>query len=114
MTRPVILLRAKHGSATSAAGRDAGGGLASRGCGISGAWGLHGRRKQVTCRAGAGGNGWRGGSRRRIIPPWNPSRVEQRIGRIDRIGQRHAVLPIRNVFLSGSIDQRVYQVLGAR
>lgn len=46
--------------------------------------------------------------------PWNPSRVEQRIGRIDRIGQQHATLPIRNFFLPDSIDRRVYQVLNAR
>ncbi|MBI3972513.1 MAG: hypothetical protein HY332_14635 [Chloroflexi bacterium] len=46
--------------------------------------------------------------------PWNPARVEQRIGRIDRIGQRHAVLPIRNFFLAGSIDRNVYHVLNVR
>ena len=46
--------------------------------------------------------------------PWNPSKVEQRIGRIDRIGQRHADLPVANLFLADSVDQRVYEVLRMR
>ncbi len=46
--------------------------------------------------------------------PWNPSKVEQRIGRIDRIGQRQKRLPIRNMFLRDSVDMRVYQVLRER
>jgi hypothetical protein len=46
--------------------------------------------------------------------PWNPSKVEQRIGRIDRIGQLQAVLPIRNLFLEDSVDMRVYAVLRKR
>ena len=46
--------------------------------------------------------------------PWNPSKVEQRIGRIDRIGQELPVLPIVNLYLRGSVDQRVYQALARR
>jgi hypothetical protein len=46
--------------------------------------------------------------------PWNPSKVEQRIGRIDRIGQAHPALPIVNLYLKGSIDQRVYHALAQR
>ena len=46
--------------------------------------------------------------------PWNPARVEQRIGRIDRIGQRASDLRIVNLVLADSVDERVYQVLGQR
>ena len=46
--------------------------------------------------------------------PWNPSKVEQRIGRIDRIGQQQSVLPIRNLFLIHSVDMQVYQALRER
>ena len=43
--------------------------------------------------------------------PWNPSKVEQRIGRIERIGQEMAVLPIVNLYLKDSVDERVYRAL---
>lgn len=46
--------------------------------------------------------------------PWNPSKVEQRIGRIDRIGQRQAEIHIVNLFLKDSVDERVYTVLRER
>lgn len=46
--------------------------------------------------------------------PWNPARVEQRIGRIDRIGQQAADLRIVNLVLAESVDERVYQVLSQR
>lgn len=46
--------------------------------------------------------------------PWNPSRVEQRIGRIDRIGQRHDDVLVVNLFLKDSVDDRVYGVLRRR
>ena len=36
-------------------------------------------------------------------------RVEQRIGRIDRIGQEHAVVWIRNYFYENSIEATVYR-----
>jgi ATP-dependent helicase HepA len=45
--------------------------------------------------------------------PWNPMSVEQRIGRIDRIGQAHPVL-IFNFCVKGSIEERVLNVLASR
>ncbi|MGH2458603.1 MAG: helicase-related protein, partial [Chloroflexota bacterium] len=46
--------------------------------------------------------------------PWNPSKVEQRIGRIDRIGQQWPEIQVVNFFLKDSVDAKVYQVLRAR
>ncbi len=46
--------------------------------------------------------------------PWNPSKVEQRIGRIDRIGQPLPTIRIVNLFLHDSVDERVYRVLRRR
>ena len=45
--------------------------------------------------------------------PWNPMRIEQRIGRVDRIGQRHVVRAI-NFVLEETVEHRVRQVLGAK
>jgi len=39
--------------------------------------------------------------------PWNPMRVEQRIGRIDRIGQEFDKLHIFNLCIVGSIEDRI-------
>jgi len=46
--------------------------------------------------------------------PWNPMRVEQRIGRIDRIGQTHEDVWIRNYFIENTVEARVYQRLTER
>jgi hypothetical protein len=46
--------------------------------------------------------------------PWNPSKVEQRIGRIDRIGQREKEIRIYNFLLKNSIDEKVYGALRRR
>jgi superfamily II DNA or RNA helicase len=46
--------------------------------------------------------------------PWNPMRVEQRIGRIDRIGQKHAVVWVRNYFYEKSVEAVVYRRLQDR
>ena len=45
--------------------------------------------------------------------PWNPMRIEQRIGRLDRIGQRHPVTII-NLAVAGTIEERVLEVLENR
>jgi superfamily II DNA or RNA helicase len=42
--------------------------------------------------------------------PWNPMRVEQRIGRVDRIGQPHIVRAI-NFVLEETVEHRVREVL---
>ncbi|MES1226947.1 MAG: C-terminal helicase domain-containing protein, partial [Bacteroidota bacterium] len=42
--------------------------------------------------------------------PWNPMVVEQRIGRVDRIGQTHEVLAL-NLMLDNSVDKRVFEVI---
>ena len=46
--------------------------------------------------------------------PWNPMRVEQRIGRIDRLGQRHAVIQIVNLHYEGTVETDVYRALRNR
>ncbi len=40
--------------------------------------------------------------------PWNPMRVEQRIGRIDRRGQKSDVAHIYNCFTQGTIDEEIH------
>ena len=45
--------------------------------------------------------------------PWNPMKVEQRIGRIDRIGQKRPV-SIFNLSTTGTVEERVLQVLSER
>ena len=46
--------------------------------------------------------------------PWNPMRVEQRIGRIDRLGQAHPVIRIVNLHYEGTIETDVYRALRSR
>ena len=43
--------------------------------------------------------------------PWNPAKIEQRIGRIDRIGQQEEQILIWNLVYEDSIDDRVYERL---
>ena len=43
---------------------------------------------------------------------WNPMKIEQRIGRIDRIGQKKKVVTVYNFHVYGSIDERVRDVIG--
>ena len=46
--------------------------------------------------------------------PWNPMRVEQRIGRIDRLGQAHPVIRIVNLHYEGTVETDVYRALRSR
>ena len=46
--------------------------------------------------------------------PWNPMRVEQRIGRIDRLGQRHPVIRIVNLHYEDTVETDVYRALRGR
>ncbi len=46
--------------------------------------------------------------------PWNPMRAEQRIGRIDRLGQQRPVVTVKNYFVPGTVEESVYAALRAR
>lgn len=46
--------------------------------------------------------------------PWNPMRVEQRIGRIDRLGQRFADIRIVNLHYEDTVEADVYRALRER
>jgi ERCC4-related helicase len=43
--------------------------------------------------------------------PWNPQRIEQRIGRCHRYGQKHDVVVVNFVNLKNAADKRVYELL---
>ena len=42
--------------------------------------------------------------------PWNPMSIEQRIGRVDRIGQKHPVVAY-NMLTDNTVDTRVYEII---
>ena len=46
--------------------------------------------------------------------PWNPMRLEQRIGRIDRLGQKSEKVTILNFIYDDTIDKRIYDRLYER
>lgn len=46
--------------------------------------------------------------------PWNPMRVEQRIGRIDRLGQKYADIRIVNLHYADTVETDVYVALRHR
>ena len=41
--------------------------------------------------------------------PWNPMRIEQRIGRIDRYGQRSETVAVVNLVTADTVDADIYQ-----
>ncbi len=43
--------------------------------------------------------------------PWNPARVEQRIGRVDRLGQKAAKVLVKNIWYPDSIEAHMYKAL---
>jgi len=46
--------------------------------------------------------------------PWNPMRVEQRIGRIDRLGQQYGIIRIVNLHYQDTVEADVYHALRSR
>jgi hypothetical protein len=45
-----------------------------------------------------------------LEPPWNPARLEQRIGRVHRLGQAHPVHVVQ-LLTRGTIEERVWETL---
>lgn len=89
---------------------------------LNGSMDLH-ERKKVQCRfaedtrvlisTDAGGEGLNLQFCHLIVNydmPWNPMRMEQRIGRVDRIGQPHVVRAL-NLVLEDTVEHRVRDVL---
>lgn len=46
--------------------------------------------------------------------PWNPQRVEQRIGRVHRYGQKHDVVVVNFINKGNRADQRVFELLSQK
>ncbi len=46
--------------------------------------------------------------------PWNPQRIEQRIGRCHRYGQKNDVIVINFLNNGNAADERVYQLLSQK
>ena len=46
--------------------------------------------------------------------PWNPQRIEQRIGRCHRYGQEHDVVVLNLVNTANAADKRVFELLSAK
>jgi superfamily II DNA/RNA helicase len=46
--------------------------------------------------------------------PWNPQRIEQRIGRVHRYGQKHDVVVINFINKKNEADRRVHELLSSK
>ena len=46
--------------------------------------------------------------------PWNPMKVEQRIGRIDRLGQQHKRIRVLNFAYKDTVEEDVFFAVGSR
>ena len=54
------------------------------------------------------------GAQINIDLPWNPARLEQRKGRVQRIGQRLDTIRVMNLRYAGTVEDEVYAALSAR
>ena len=54
------------------------------------------------------------GAQVNIDMPWNPSRLEQRKGRVQRIGQARDDVHVLNLRYAGTVEDQVYAALSAR
>ena len=54
------------------------------------------------------------GFRANLDRPWNPSRLEQRKGRIQRIGQPRSEVDVYNMRYANSVEDRVRRLLSER
>jgi len=45
---------------------------------------------------------------------WNPQAMQQRIGRIDRVGQKNQLITVINLIASGTIEERMKEVLNRK
>lgn len=46
--------------------------------------------------------------------PWNPTRLEQRIGRIKRFGQRRETVDMLNLVFEHTVDEKIYERISER
>jgi hypothetical protein len=46
--------------------------------------------------------------------PWNPTRLEQRIGRIKRFGQKRSIVDMANLVFERTVDEKIYDKLSER
>ena len=46
--------------------------------------------------------------------PWNPTRLEQRVGRIKRFGQRREIVDMLNLVFEQTVDEKIYERLSER
>lgn len=46
--------------------------------------------------------------------PYNPMRIEQRIGRVDRFGQKSDKIVVANLFIKNTVDEEIYERLYRR
>lgn len=54
------------------------------------------------------------GSLINIDLPWNPTRLEQRIGRIKRFGQKRETVDMLNLVFEQTVDEKIYERLSER